>query len=411
MQKRQKTTTLVAAIIFGATFVSAQSPVLASGPGIIPSNFAKAGSAAPTYGAAAEIVSYANLVHRSYDAAYQKALVMQTAIDAMMAHPDAKTLATARAAWVDAHITYSYTEAYRFYEGPIDFAKNAEGEEGPEGRLNAWPLNEAFIDYVKGNPKAGIINDTSIPITEKSIRERDQVSDESDVTTGFHAVEFLLWGQDMSLTGPGDRPASDYTAGDPIKERRRLYLKTVTQDIVDDLLWLSAQWDMGNDNVYVHKFEALDQRDALGRILTGMATLAGDELATERMSVALDSGDQEDETSCFSDKSHLVFRADQKSVANVWFGTYDDWKGQGIQGLIARVDPDLEKRITAQIHKTTAAVDDIPSPIDRILASPAGSPERMKMEAAVADLTAESNLLIEAGKALGLKITVGAGSE
>jgi putative iron-regulated protein len=411
MKKRQKTTTLAAAVIFGAAFVSSQSPVLASGPGFIPSNFAKAGSAAPTYGAAAEVMSYADLVHRSYDAAYQKALVMQKAIDAMIAQPDAKTLEAARAAWVDAHITYSYTEAFRFYEGPIDFAKKADGDEGPEGRLNAWPLNEAFLDYVKGNPEAGIINDTSIPITEKSIRDRDQVTDESDVTTGFHAVEFLLWGQDLSLSGPGARPASDYAAGDPIKERRRLYLKTITQGIVDDVLWLSAQWDMRNGNVYVRQFVALDQRDALGRILTGMATLAGDELATERMSVALDSGDQEDETSCFSDQSHLVFRADQKSVANVWFGTYGDWKGQGIQGLIARVDPDLEKRVTAQIQKTTASVNDIPAPVDRILASPEGSDGRVKMEAAVADLTAESNLLIEAGKALGLNITVGAGSE
>ena len=389
----------------------ATAPVQASGPGMAPSSFAAKDSAGPTYGAAAEVMSYTDLVHRSYDAAYQKALVMQKAIDAMMAHPDVKTLAAARVAWADAHITYSWTEAYRFYQGPIDFSKNAEGEEGPEGRLNAWPLNEAFIDYVKGNPKSGIINDTSIPITEKSIRDRDQVSDESDVTTGFHAVEFLLWGQDLSAMGPGDRPSSDYKAGDPIKERRRLYLKTITQGIVDDLLWLSAQWDMSNGKVYVHQFVALDQRDALGRILTGMATLAGDELAVERMSVALQSGDQEDETSCFSDNSHNVFRADQKSVANVWFGTYGDWKGQGIQGLIARVDPDLEKRITAQVRKTTAALDDIPPPIDRILASPEGSPGRTRMEAAVAELTTESNMLIEAGKALGLTITVGSGSE
>lgn len=395
---------IIGASLFMAFAVAA--PVQASGPGFIPSNFATPGSAAPTYGAAAEIVSYADLVHRSYDDAYQKAMAMQTAIAGMLAHPDATTLAKARDAWLAAHVAYSQTEAFRFYEGPIDFARQPDGDEGPEGRLNAWPLNEAFIDYVKGNPKAGIINDTSIQITEKSIRERDQVSDESDVTTGFHAVEFLLWGQDLSATGPGNRPASDYVAGDPIKERRRLYLKTVTDGIVNDLLWLSAQWDMRNSTVYARQFVALDQRDALGRIITGMATLSGFELSSERMSVALDSGDQEDETSCFSDTSHRAFQADQQGIANIWFGKLGDWNGVGLKSLVARVDPDLEKRVTAQVEKTSASLAALPPPIDRILASPEGSAGRKQMEAAVANLTDESAMLVEVGKALGLTITV-----
>lgn len=394
--------------IIGASlfFILAAAPAEASGPGFIPSNFAKPGSAAPTYGAAAEIISYVDLVHRSYDEAYKKAAAMQTAIDEMLANPDAKTLAKAREAWLAAHVAYSQTEAFRFYEGPIDFAKKDDGDEGPEGRLNAWPLNEAFIDYVKGNPKAGIINDTSIPISKKSISERDQVSDESDVTTGFHAVEFLLWGQDLSATGPGDRPATDYKSGDPIKERRRLYLRTITDGIVNDLLWLSAQWDMQNSTVYARQFVALDQRDALGRIITGMATLSGFELSSERMAVALDSGDQEDETSCFSDTSHRAFQADQQSIANIWFGKLGEWKGIGLKSLVARVDPDLEKRVTAQIEKTSASLAALPPPIDRILASPEGSPGRKKMEAAVANLTEESAMLVEVGKALGLTITV-----
>ena len=50
-------------------------------------------------------------------------------------------------------MVYSPTEVFRFYGGPID------DDNGPEGLLNAWPLDEVFIDYVLGNPDAGIIND------------------------------------------------------------------------------------------------------------------------------------------------------------------------------------------------------------------------------------------------------------
>lgn len=396
-------TTVAAA---GVAMVLAQSPVLASGPSIVPSNFAAPGSAAPTYGAAAEIMSYVDLVHRSYDEAYKSGLAMQKAIDALLAQPDEKTLAAARKAWISAHQTYSLTEAFRFYEGPIDFAKTADGDEGPEGRLNAWPLNEAFIDYTKGDPKSGIINDTSIKISPKSIRDRDQVSDEADVTTGFHAVEFLLWGQDLSTTGPGARPASDYKKDGAINDRRRLYLATVTEGIVDDLLSLSAQWDMRNAKVFAKDFVALDQREALGRILLGMATLSGFEMASDRMGVALDSGDQEDETSCFSDTTHLVFKADQQGISNIYFGEYGDWKGTGLQSLVQRVDPELDKQAAAQIRKTTAAIAAVPAPIDRLLATPKGSPERAKLEAAMAELLAESKILVEVGKKLGLAVTV-----
>lgn len=402
MKKRLKTGLFVATAILGLTTGAAQ----ASGPGVVPTNFALPGGGAPTYGAAAEIVSYVDLVHRSYDDAYNKAAAMKAAIDAFLASPTEKNLAAARKSWLAAHVSYSRTEAFRFYEGPIDYSKNAEGEEGPEGRLNAWPLNEAFIDYVKGDDKAGIINDTSIPISEKTIRDRDQVSDEADVTTGFHAVEFLLWGQDLSETGPGARPASDYKSGDAIRDRRRLYLSTVTDGIVDDLLWLASQWDMRNGKVYAKTFLAYDQRDALGRVLTGMATLSGFEMASERMSVALDSGDQEDETSCFSDNTHNVYKADQQGISNIYFGEYGDWKGTGLQQLVARVDPALDKEMAAQIRKTTAAIDAVPAPIDRLLATPKGSPERAKLEAAVAELEAESKLLVEVGKKLGLNITV-----
>ncbi|MES1990316.1 MAG: imelysin family protein [Pseudomonadota bacterium] len=407
MQKRQKLGISVSALFLTATLATAPLTALASGPGEIPANFAAAGGAAPTYGAAAEIVSYTDLVHRSYDVSYQKAVVMQKAIAALLAKPSDKTLAAARASWLDAHITYSLTESYRFYEGPIDFAKTADGDEGPEGRLNAWPLNEAFIDYVKGNPKAGIINDPSIKLTEKSIRERDQAADEKDVATGFHAVEFLLWGQDLSDTGAGNRPATDYIAGKNNNDRRRLYLTTVTEGIVNDLLWLSAQWDTRLGKTYVHKFVALDQREALGRMLTGMANLAGSELAIERMSVALESGDQEDETSCFSDTSHKVFIADHQSVVNVWSGTYGDWKGQGLVGLVERVNPDLARQVTAQMKKTSASLAAIPHPIDHnVLATSKGSEGRKKMEAAIEDLIAESKLLVAVGQALGITITV-----
>ena len=73
-------------------------------------------------------------------------------MDAFLADPNETTLAAAKEAWLAAQEPYGQTEAYRFYGGPIDDA------DGPEPLLNAWPLDEAYVDYVEGAPEAGIIN-------------------------------------------------------------------------------------------------------------------------------------------------------------------------------------------------------------------------------------------------------------
>ena len=154
---------------------------------------------------------YADGVHASYAASLASAEEMDAAIDAFVADPTEETLEAAREAWLVARADYGPTEAFRFYGGPID-----DEETGEEGQINAWPLDEAYIDYVEGDPDAGIINDPgTVPeITEDAIIELNEKGGETNVSTGWHAIEFLLWGQDLSEDGPGVRPATDYTAAD-----------------------------------------------------------------------------------------------------------------------------------------------------------------------------------------------------
>ena len=353
-----------------------------------------------------QITAYSTLVYESYKASHAAAVTLQKSIDAFLANPTAVTLARARFAWMNARIPYLQTETFRFYDGPIDFADAAKNEEGPEGHINAWPLNEAFIDYVKGKPNSGLINDGKIKLTAAAILEKDQVSDEADVTTGWHAIEFLLWGQDMSATGPGDRKASDYTPGKGNNDRRRLYLKTVTGMLVDDLADLVKAWEPGKSDNYAAKFAALDQREALGRIITGMAMLAGHELMSERLAVALDSGDQEDEHSCFSDTTRNDFIYDLRGIRNVWFGDVGSHNGAGIDELLGKIDPALNARVIGLLNRAEAAVAALPQPFDQVLASPKGSPERKTAEEAVAAFKDLAAALKDAGGKLGVLISV-----
>jgi len=359
------------------------------------------------YEAKAEIEGYADLVHESYELAAHEAEKLEAAVDALLADPSEATLAAARNAWINARPAYLMTETFRFYDGPIDVS--SEGGDGPEGRINAWPMNEAVIDYVEGAQEGGLINDASIEISEESILANDQVNDEADVTTGWHAIEFLLWGQDLNDLGPGQRPASDYVAGQGNNDRRRAYLKIVTHRLVEDLEDLGDQWGGGGEggSNYRATFLALPEREAIGRIVNGMAQLAGFEMASERIAVALDSGTQEDEHSCFSDNTTFDHIYDLRGIRNVWFGSAGDKQYPGLIDVATRVDPVAAALVTARLNAAENALEAIDRPFDRVLASPAGSPARQEAERAVTALGDLAQALHDLGAKMGVLVVVG----
>jgi putative iron-regulated protein len=150
---------------------------------------------------------YAQLVQASYEDTLAGALTLQKAVQSFLAAPSDENLKAARKAWLDAREFYGQTEAFRFYGGPID------DKNGPEGRINAWPMDESYVDYVKDAPNAGIINNRKAVIGKKQLASLNERNGEENIATGWHAIEFLLWGQDLSTTGPGNRSFEDFVDG------------------------------------------------------------------------------------------------------------------------------------------------------------------------------------------------------
>ncbi len=348
------------------------------------------------YDAKPQIEAYADLVASSYQAAVSTTQSLDQAIDELLANPDETTLAAARSAWVKARPAYLVTEAFRFYDGPI---------EEVEGRINAWPLNEAAIDYVRDSPKAGLIN-SGKDLTLDAIVAANQADDEANVTTGWHAVEFLLWGQDLSTDGPGARPASDYVAGTPANDRRRGYLSLVTTQLITDLSGLATAWQVDRPDGYAAMFKGLPQREAVGRMVNGMAILAGFELMSERLAVALDSGDQEDEHSCFSDTTHQDFVYDLQGIKNVWTGDANGKERAGLDDLVKSIDPATAENVTALLADAETKIAALGNPWDTVLASPEGSPARQAGEDVVTALQALGNGLTQAGAKLGVLVLI-----
>ncbi len=350
--------------------------------------------------------TYADLLYANYSDAVAEARALDTAIDAFLAAPTAGKFDVARIIWRAARPAYLQTEMARFYDGPIDNEAT-----GVEGFVNAWPLDEAYIDYVAGQPDAGIINHPELypEISAAVLLAANEGQSETTISTGWHAIEFLLWGQDLTPDGPGQRPYTDYvtdgTGTAANQARRATYLSVVTDLLVADLEQVRDAWAPDDSTNYRAAFLAADTDEILRRILTGLGTLSGGELTGERMSVAYETKDQEDEHSCFSDNTHIDFRLDEQGIRNVFFGRYGAVRGPGIYDLVRTVDPQLADAARDATQAASVAIHAIPVPFDQAIQGPDSAPGRQAIAAAVAALNAQTDKIAESAEALGISIS------
>ena len=100
-----------------------------------------------------------------------------------------------------------------------------------------------------------------------------------------------------------------------------------------------------------------------------MIILSGFETGGERLQTALDSGDQEDEHSCFSDNTHRDMIQDVQGVQNVYLGTYGSVSGTSIKDIVAEQDAELADRLESEIAASLAAGNALQPPFDQEIAS------------------------------------------
>ena len=354
--------------------------------------------------------NYINIAYANYSETLADAISLQQAIEAFTNNSTAANFTLAKAAWIKARESYGQSEAFRFAGGPID-----KGDLSPEGRLNAWPLDESHIDYVFGDDESGLINDPNFILSESAILGKNtEGDDERKISTGYHAIEFLLWGQDLSVgAGAGQRHVTDYTTRSNSK-RRKEYLFHVGNILVKDLSYLVAEW--ANNGNYRKQLLALNQKEFLQNLLTSIGKMAKGELGAERIGAALISQDKEDEHSCFSDNTHRDTYLNAKGVLNVYLGEYTDANGQkigdqkkSVYNYLLPKNSQLAGDLKILLEKVVSKTDELSElaikgyPFDQIIKS--NDANRKTLEAVKKDLFIIGEKIVELGKSL-LNVTL-----
>lgn len=326
---------------------------------------------------AAILKTYADIALAGYEDSLATARALDEAVHALVAEPGDDTLKAAREAWLAARPPYQQTEAFRFGNTIVD---------DWEGRVNAWPLDEGLIDYVDASygtesdansfytvnviANAQIANggetidaSTITPGVLQSLQEVGGI--EANVATGYHAIEFLLWGQDLHGTGAGagERPASDYDTANCTGghcDRRAQYLTAASDLLVSDLEEMVGNWRQGG----AARAELMaDPARGVSAILTGLGSLSYGELAGERMKLGLLLHDPEEEHDCFSDNTFNSHFYDVTGINNVYFGSYTRIDGSKVEGpslaayvreTDAGVADEMEGKLKATMEAATA---------------------------------------------------------
>ena len=322
--------------------------------------------------------TYGNIAQATYADSLTTAKVLKTKIEALLKEPTEANLQAAKQAWIDARVPYQQTEAYRFGNAIVD---------DWEGKVNAWPLDEGLIDYVdagsygeesdeNGLYAANVIANTQLKVGSSTVdvsnitpellaetlHEADEV--EANVATGYHAIEFLLWGQDLNGTdkGAGKRPATDFSTDNCTGghcDRRRDYLMAATNLLITDLEEMVGNWQEGG--AARQELAAKGEKGGLATMLTGMGSLSYGELAGERIKLGLMLHDPEEEHDCFSDNTHWSHYYDAKSIKNVYLGEYTRVDGSKVSGpslsdLLKKQAPAVDKQLRAELNSTEAAM-------------------------------------------------------
>lgn len=345
----------------------------------------------PDQACAAVVARYAGHCHDAYRGCAAKGSQLQAAVTRFLAEPDAASLGAARAAWCAARLAYAATEVFRFYGGPIDAI---------EPLVNAWPIDESYIDAVVGRPDVGIVQDrVRFPVLGPTVLQfANERGGETNVSVGWHAIEFLLWGQDLATDGPGARPAADFVAGEGRNaERRRQYLAVVTELLVTQLESLAAAW--APDAPFRRQFEAAPAT-SLRQLLTGALVFSAFELAGERLAVAYETQDQEQEHCCFSDLTRDDLVANHDGLVAVLSGG----DGASVLALVETRSPPAARELSAALQAAAAALWAIPQPFDQAIRGDDAAPGRVAIRAALAALDRQVEALAVAGRVLGFEL-------
>ncbi|MGH1470492.1 MAG: imelysin family protein [Cellvibrionaceae bacterium] len=175
---------------------------------------------------------------------------LQQSIQQFLTEATEENFKKAKGDWITSHANMQafapYLAIQQSNPGLFSFLKHFQIS------IDTQPIQPGFLDYFSEYSHSGIVNDIALPLTTNNLRRQHGITDNSDVSIGFHAIEYILWGE------VGNRPLSDFIDQNTLSDtqqkeglsvidlpnnRRRTLLQLQTSLLVDDISALESFWN------------------------------------------------------------------------------------------------------------------------------------------------------------------------
>ena|GEM_PF-3750473 len=347
--------------------------------------------------AAAFLLEHATSSLVLHEEVVRTAQTLHAKIETFTSSPSAVGLQAVKDAWLISREVYLQTEVYKFYPAATE-----------RDTVNAWPIDASYVDYTERNSSTGLINDENFQLNAANILDRNQREGEQSISVGYHVIEFLLWGEDLSDgAGSGERLFTDFVEGGTSlnADRRKQYLKLVGELLVSELESIRDEWKI--DGASRRMLIEAETLQGLEQILGAMHVLSVFEISGEQLEVLLATRDPNEEQSPFSDNTRQDIIQSIQGVLNIWLGTYritELSQEVSLYDVIKIVDTGLADKLDLELKDALAKAESLQDPFDQEIAAQnqAGQARVNALYTALQDLADET--LVEIATKLGFEL-------
>ena len=313
------------------------------------------------------VSNYSNIAEAASRSALSQGRILKEAISAFVKDPKAETHLLAKVSWMQARLPFLQSEFSRM------IVERGEVNHDISNLLNGWPIDPGLIDYTAKVPGENIINNKEKypSITTELLRSINLKAGKSGFTTGYHVIEFLLWGEDSERSSSGKRSFKDYDkSNSELAKRRADYLVACCDLLIEDLENLVSEWDHESKNNLRAHLESMPSDQAIRKILRMVSVLA-DGLAESQIGSIISKESVFKEQSTFSDTTHFDFLHTVAGISNLAAGAYVGLDGKlqvlglGLIGLAEQAPNARAEKIRSLINDAMKSAQAFKGPFDQ----------------------------------------------
>ncbi len=333
---------------------------------------------------------------------YQRAVLAARELEAnselFLSNPRSDRLTELQSRWISAHQAFISCNLYH----ALAFSRQEQKDLNKRIlRLDAWPIEGGYVDYLPDYPYTGIVNDVTVPISIEALTNQHQMTGIYDVAIGFHSLEFLLWGAD------GNRPVLDFeeqsseTNEQGIElnsnNRRRAYISLLTALIIAETEALADRWN-NDDSLATTTLNNTPPGAQASYLLSAVYQALSDQLLIKYFEPLDTENVQDADESAFSGTTKQGIQSQLFEIGKFLLGNGKN--SQSIVEFISLQNPDSAKVIANSFGTLSNSVDKLPSDFPSL-----SQPESAELYAtAKRDLAILISQLVQVTKDLNLTI-------